>query len=168
MRKLFGILIALITTSAYSTTAEWNISEVTRYDNKVVGYIYHSSAVGTRIGTTTERSVTGLRLVCSAKEYIDSPIVVLFWNGMFGNKPKSVEVKVDGKSINADYTWQQENQILYRQVGESTTLIEGLKEGRSITFRWADEDNRKMATTFDLSTFDKNYEKFKSMCSGRL
>lgn len=103
MRKLFGLLALSVSMSAFAQASAWNISEVAGKDKSVVGYIYHSSAVGTQVGAKTEKVVSGLRLVCSTKGYMamkeSEPIIAVFWNGMFGNTPETVLVEIDGKPV---------------------------------------------------------------------
>ena len=122
MRKLFGIISILAATGAQAQALGWNLTEVPAKDKSVAGYIYHSSAVGTQIGTKTEKVVTGLRLVCSTKEYVamreSDPVVAIYWNGMFGNGTQAVNVKVDGRPIQMATPWEQDGPVLFRRIAD--------------------------------------------------
>ncbi len=168
MRKLIGILALIAATNVAAQASTWNISEIKGKDNSVVGYIYHSSAVGTQIRDKTEKVVSGLRLVCSTKSLpaIGSPesIVAVYWNGMFGNTNQKIDVKVDGRSINLATHWDQDNQIVFRKISESAEMIQAMKAGRSITFSWTGTDSVKRNTTFSLRDFNQKFSEFNNSC----
>lgn len=173
MRKLFGLLALSVSMSAFAQASAWNISEVAGKDKSVVGYIYHSSAVGTQVGAKTEKVVSGLRLVCSTKGYMamkeSEPIIAVFWNGMFGNTPETVLVEIDGKPVRlAPSPWDHDNQILFRKISESKELLQGLKTGRSVTFSWTSHDAVKRKTTFSLRDFNSQFSEFNASCKTQI
>lgn len=173
MRKLFGLFAFAIATSVSAQPAAWNIAEVTGKDNSVVGYIYHTSAVGTQVGAKTEKVVSGLRLVCSTKGFMAmkeaDPIIAIFWNGMFGNIPEAVMTEVDGKAIRlVPSPWEHDGQILYRKTSESRELIQALKTGRTVTFQWTSQDATKRKTTFSLQGFNSQFSEFTASCKTQI
>lgn len=171
MRKLFGIISILAATGAQAQALAWNLSEVPAKDKSVAGYIYHSSAVGTQVGTKTEKAVTGLRLVCSTKEYVamreSDPIIAIYWNGMFGNGTQMVGVKVDGKTIQMSTPWEQDGPVLFRRIADSKELMQGLRTGRSVSFEW-ESDSTKRTTIISLKDFNTGFSEFKTSCKAQI
>lgn len=168
MRKLIGILALVAASNVAAQATAWNISEIKGKDNSVVGYIYHSSAVGTQIKDKTEKVVSGLRLVCSTKSAVamgsSESIIAIYWNGMFGNTNQKIDVKVDGKAVNLTTSWDQDNQIVFRKISESTEMIQAMKTGRNITFSWTGTDSAKRITTVSLHNFNQKFSEFNNSC----
>lgn len=167
MRKLFGILSILVTVGAQAQVQAhaWNLSEVRGKELTVVGYIYHSSAVGTQIGTKATKAITGLRLVCSTKS--NEAAIAIYWNGMFGNTQQTVDVKIDGRKISQTIPWQQDGPILFKDLFIEKELIQGLKTGRNINFEWV-QGSVKRVTTISLQDFNQNFGDFKNSCNIQL
>lgn len=167
VRKLFGILALVAATNVSAQVAAWNISEIKGKDNSVVGYIYHTSAVGTQVRNKPEKIVSGLRLVCSTKTWTSNEsdsIIAVYWNGMFGNTNQKVDVKVDGRTIALPSNWDQDNQIVFRKISESAELVQALKTGRNVTFSWDGTDSTKRVTTFSLRDFNQKFSEFNNSC----
>jgi hypothetical protein len=168
VRKLFGILALVAASNAVAQTAAWNISEIKGKDNSVVGYIYHSSAVGTQVKDKTEKVVSGLRLVCSTKGWTAmgdaDPIIAIYWNGMFGNTNQKIDVKVDGRPVTLTTHWDQDNQIVFRKISESAELIHAMKTGRNVTFSWTGTDTARRTTTISLRDFNQKFGEFNNSC----
>lgn len=170
MRKLFVLIAAFISMSAAAQTTTWNISEVSGKNAEILGYIYHTSTVGTQIGAKTKKVISGLRLVCSTKGYsamaTSEPIVAIFWQGMFGNTPTAVSAEVDKKPIRLVPTlWDHDGQILYRNFSDSAELIQALKTGRNVTFSWEGNDSVKRKTVFSLRDFNSQLSEFNALCN---
>ena len=167
MRKLFGIISILAVASAPAQALEWTLSEISAKEKTVAGYIYHSSAVGTQTGTKTEKSVTGLRLVCSTREYVamreSDPIIAIYWNGMFGNGSHTVTVKVDGRAVQMVTSWEQDGPVLFRKIADSKELMQGLLTGRSVRLEW-ESASVKRVTVISLKGFNTGFNEFKTSC----
>ncbi len=115
----------------------------------------------------TEKVVSGLRLVCSTKTLPamgSESIIAVYWNGMFGNTNQKIDVKVDGKSIHLTTPWDQDNQIVFRKISESTEMIQAMKTGRNITFNWVGTDSAKRITTISLRDFNQRFGEFNNSC----
>jgi hypothetical protein len=166
VRKLFGIVSILVAGSVQAQALGWNVSEVLGKDKTPVGYIYHSSAVGTQVGTKTEKVITGLRLVCSIKSS-EGPAIALYWNGMFGNTPQSVDVKVDGRKIAQSTPWDQDGPLLFRKIADSQELMQGLKTGRAVSFEWT-QSGVKRTTVISLKDFNSGFGEFKTSCKTQI
>ena len=167
VRNLFGIILIFISFKAYSLPLSWNLSEVEIGSKNIIGYIYHSSTVGTQIGTKKEKVITGLRFVCSTinntSESDSNSIIAVYWDGMFGNNKHIINVKVDGKPVLVSSTWNQDGPLLYRNISESTELIESLTKGKTVSIDWT-VDSIKKATVFSLKDFNSGFNKFKLSC----
>lgn len=132
MKKLVSYAIFLVCCVANAQT--WKMSEVTGKDKSIVGYIYHTSATGTKIGDKQEKAFASLRLVCSTKSNAP-PLVVLYWNGMNGSGNKYPLVQIDGKQVTVQQeVWIQESNILYRTVYSDDQLMKLLKTSSKVTF----------------------------------
>jgi hypothetical protein len=152
-------------------TSDWKLSAVPGYDKVTVGYIYHTSAVGTaQSGTKIEKFVTGLRLVCAESPTPSSgnsqPVIAIFWDRMIGNMAQNVEVSVDGS--NQEIRWDQDGTLLLRSVSESKALIQSMKTGNKISFRWTGTDSIKRTTMFDLRTFRSDLSEFNKVCKTQI
>lgn len=171
VKKLFVLLSAAFTMSAMAQTSDWKLSAVPGYDKNTVGYIYHTSAVGTaQSGTRIEKFVTGLRLVCAetlvSPNGNNQPIIALFWDRMIGSMPQTVEVKVDG-SIQ-EIRWDQDGPLLLRSISESRTLIQSMKTGNKISFQWTGPDSVRRTTLFDLRNFRSDLAEFNKVCKTQI
>lgn len=169
MKKLFvGIMSVLAFTVGAVETHDWKITEVT--ENKaIVGYIYHTGAVGTQIGVKTERFVTGLRFVCSTKAALTpaDPLITIYWNTMIGSIPQYTEIQLDKKPPEVDlstFRWEQDGPLLYRSVYISKSLIKLMKTSNSISFSWLGTDAVRRTTMFDLKTFNAHLGEFSALC----
>jgi len=162
VRKLFGIVAALFATGAMAQASGWNLSEVPAKDKSVAGYIYHSSAVGTQVGATPAKVISGLRLVCSAKGN-DDPVIAIYWNGMFGNTPQNVDIKVDNRKIPQATPWDQDGPILVKKLAGEQELLQALRTGKSVTFEWT-SGSVKRTTIISLKDFNTSYGEFKTSC----
>lgn len=171
MKKVFVLLSAALTLSAIAQTSDWKLTAVPGYDKGTVGYIYHTSAVGTaQSGTRIEKFVTGLRLVC-AESLIspngnNQPVIALFWDRMIGSMPQTVEVKVDNSS--QEIRWDQDGPLLLKPISESKTLIQSMKTGNKISFQWTGPDSIRRTTMFDLRTFRSDLSEFNKVCKTQI
>lgn len=171
VKNLFVLLSAAFAMSAMAQASDWKLTTVPGYDKGTVGYIYHTSAVGTaQTGSKTEKYVTGLRLVCSASDVVldgnKQPVIAIFWDRMIGSMPQNVEVKVDGSS--QEIRWDQDGTLLLRSVSESKALIQSMKTGNKISFQWTASDSVRRTTMFDLRTFRSDLSEFNKVCKTQI
>lgn len=164
MKYIFASLAVCLASVASAQSSNWKIVNVQDSNNNVVGHIYYTESIGRQIGTTPEKVVTGLRLVCSRLG--DDALLILYWQGMFGNTPEDVTITVDGRKIGVGqtYTWKRDGPVLVRTVAESVEITNALKTGRSINFSWKDAGNVQRNTVFDLRTFNSNISTFNASC----
>jgi hypothetical protein len=174
MKNVFACLILFfVSLSAMSQTTEWKIKEVKDRDNSTVGYIYHTSAVGTLIGTRIEKYATGLRLVCSTKNspnFVADPLIAIYWNTMNGIYMRDVEVSVDNKIPDTKLSgqWEADGALLLRTIPDSKNLMQALKTSHTIRLSWVGEDSFKRITVFDLKSFNLRAAEFSSLCKTEL
>jgi hypothetical protein len=167
VRKLFaGLLSVLAMTAGAAETSTWNLVEVQTKDKTVVGYIYHTAAVGTQLNNKKiEKVGAGLRLICSSKGNGES-IITVYWDGMHGNTTQNVEVTVDKKqiAIGAPVRMNQDGPIIYRSLSESRFILQAMKTGQNIQFVWTGTDSINRTVIFNIQEFNSNYAAFASAC----
>lgn len=172
MKKLLVSLVTVFATMAVmAENTDWQVTEVTGHDKSVAGYIYHTGAVGTQVGTKTMKAATSLRLVCSSKvspQRSGDPLIAVYWNTMTGNAPQFPLIQVDKKDIGLPVQWMQDGQLLMRSVYESKELIQALKTGRNISFTWIGTDAVRRTTMFNLRDFNEHLGEFNSSCKTEL
>ena len=167
---LLGIIIACFSATVLAKDGDWHITEVKSTDNVIVGYIYHSSSVGTQSGTETKKMVSSLRLVCTGKppaQGKNDPLIVIFWNTMVGDKTQNIEIIFD-KKINkygTKYIWKQEGPLLIRSIIESKELIQSLKNNKTLYITWTDSRGIRRTTMFDLINFNFRFAEFNKLCN---
>ncbi len=169
MKKLFiSIISALAITAGAAEIPSWKITEVTGNNKIAIGYIYHTSAIGTQVGAKTEKFVTGLRFVCSTKAAAmpADPLITIYWNTMIGNMPQYTEIHLDKKLFEGDpaIRWEQDGPLLYRSMYVSQPLIKSMKTSNSISFSWLGTDAVRRSTMFDLKTFNAHLGEFSALC----
>lgn len=172
MKKLLVSMVAAFATMAVmAENTDWQVTEVAGHDKSIVGYIYHTGAVGTQISAKTEKVATSLRLVCSNKissQRSGDPLIVLFWNTMDGNTPQFIGIKADNRPTDHPLRWEHEGAILMRSAYESKELMQTLKTSRSINFSWHGSDGIQRITTFNLRDFNEHLGEFNSSCKTEL
>jgi hypothetical protein len=150
----------------------WKITEVTGNKERTpVGYIYHTGAVGTQVGSKTEKVVTSLRFVCSTKvsnQRDNDPLIILFWNTMTGNTGQYITSKTSVSPIDHMFRWEQEDSIMMRSVNESKDFIQELKTSKSVKFSWHSKDGTLRTTIFDLRGFNSHLGEFNALCKTEL
>jgi len=163
------LCLSPILSSAQQNSA-WNIVKVPTDDGKVAGYIFHTYAVGTKYGKEQEKSVTGLRLICSATKGNSTPIVSIYWDKEsldYHNQSQDIEISIDDKAIETS-KWVQEGKISYRNLYESGDLIEKMRLGSKISFTWKDTNGLKRSIIFNLKGFGSNLDRFGESCLGKI
>lgn len=164
MKKLaYGILAALLSSTAICQPVTWDISEVKGPKDTIVGYIYYTNATGTQIGAKTEKLFTSLRLVCSTKS-VEPPLMIIKWDTLSGNSVQYVRATVDGKIIPLNDQWFQDESIVYRAITYPDPLVQRLKQGTTVTFTWIDNDAVRRTTAFDLRDMKKGLSDFNTFC----
>lgn len=161
---IFALALTL-TTSAFSQTTNtgWTLSEIKDKEKTTVGFIYHTAAIGTAETKPVQKSVTGLRLVCSTRG--GSPAIAIYWNGTNFSGPESVTTEVDGKPFgNSSQEWRQDTNLTYRELDESRHLLQALRTGRTVKFSWTGKDSVRRATMFSLSGFNSRLSEFSTAC----
>lgn len=170
MRKIIATLFLGISFSAFGQIPNsWSITEVTNAIGDPRGYILHTESIGRQVGILPEKSVTGLRILCSVVT-TESPIIGIYWNSMTGSGPEYIEIKVDGKKIGTGEKtkWDRDSFILYQQLNKSSTLLQAMKTGRTIHFSWESSGSVKRETAFDLRDFNAEFPTFNEKCKNKL
>lgn len=166
---LITIVGLLISINTYSEIPHWKLSEVKGNDRSVVGYVYHTEAVGTQVSQKTEKVVAGLRLVCSTKastQRNNDLIIAIYWDGMFGNLTQSTDVLFNKRMFETGQKlrWDQDGPLLIRYVTDSRTFIQALKVNKDVKISWIGTDNVKRIVMFDLQEFNMNISEFAKLC----
>ena len=164
MKNLFvGLVAALAMSAAMAENTGWKIQRVPeRTNSPAVGYMYETYAIGTQNGPGAKKNVTALRLICSVS--INKPLIAIYWNTMVGDKPQSVEIRANRKTISPRILWEQDGPLLMRSVAESTELIQLLKTSKDINFMWVDTNAVRRTTIFDLKDFNSHLSEFNTYC----
>jgi len=167
MKKFIAALfVTAASFTAYAQNSGWNISDVINKDKMSVGYIYHTYAVGTKMGAKPEKVAAGLRLVCSVKGKSD-PILAVFWNGMLPTSySQTVEISIDGQPVSKD-TWTHDGSLLYMTEPVAHVLIDNMKTGRILNATWTD-NSIQYKVAFDISTFKSKLGEFNQSCKTQL
>jgi hypothetical protein len=168
VKNIVACLFAIcFTSSALSQIGNWRITEVLGRNKNVVGYIYHTEAIGTQVDTKTEKFVTGLRLACSLSH--NNPLITIYWNTMSGNTTQYVQINTE-KNLSSGplLRWDQEDSLLIRTIYESADLIRLLKNSNSITLTWINNGPTRRTTTFDLRDFKSRLSEFNSLCKAQI
>ena len=172
MKNLLALLFSTcLSIAAYAENIGWEIKPEPGEDGTIVGYIYHSGAVGTQVGIKTEKVVTSLRFVCSTKtsaQRDNDPLVVLFWDSMTGVTSQYIVSKASAKPLDHMFRWEQDGPILIRSVNESKDLIQEMRLSKSISFSWHSKDGTLRTTIFDLRTFNSHLAEFNALCKIQL
>src|SRR5271165_6328533 len=115
------------------TPPAWDLVGVKNEKGDVVGYIYHSYAIGTldhlKDNVKSEKNIVGLRLVCS-RVGKSEPLLVFYWNGGDETKHESAVIISVDRTFNPEvtsYIWTHEHSIIYRSLSESGALIDQMK-----------------------------------------
>lgn len=163
MKKIIGLIALCFASLTFAQSADWNLSEVKGKDNMPVGYIYHNYSVGTQTGATTEKVVTGLRLICSISPRA-VPIVAVFWDGTLSTEaPQHLIWSVDGKTV-VTGTWRQEDHIIYRMTSETMALVNALRTGHVAIVSWTGVDAVRRNTAFNVTDFEAHLKDFNTAC----
>jgi hypothetical protein len=163
MKKLLAAIL-ISGTVIVANSATWVLSEVKDSNMQPVGYIYHTSAIGTRAGTKPEKVITGLRFICSLKG--GTPIIGLFIdNGIHIENSISIVSSIDD-SQDKSLSWVVDGNLLYRYVYDSPVLISSIKTGKIIKFRWYANDVTKFTTAFSIAGSD--FTEFNSKCKAQI
>lgn len=160
------LLSIFLASSVNAQSYNWKFVDV-RNNNDIVGHIYHTESIGRQAGATPEKVSTGLRLVCSNKEKdTNEPLLILYWNGMFGNTPADVTIKVDDRQIGVGqtYSWTHDGPVIHRTVRSSGEILRAMKIGRIISFSWVGNNGIQRTAMFDLRTFKQNINSFNTAC----
>ncbi len=151
MRIILTTLLIFLSTTCFAVQPNWRMSPVQGKD-QLAGYIYHTSAVG-RQSDVTKKIFTSLRLICSLKG--GAPIVALYWNsGLYTNEDVIVSITAEGKEVGQPATWTNDNGLLYRNIADSSELMEALGTGKIIKFQWVTNDTTQYMTAFSVSGID--------------
>ena len=167
MKRMFLSITLCLAFGVNAQTPDWRLVPVKDRSNNVVGYIYHTEAIGRQIGTQPEKVQTGLRLVCAKSDDRDDPLIIVYWEGMFGNIPENVTILVDGRKIGVGqtYEWKRDGPVLHRKISESGEILRAIKTGRTISLSWTENRSVQKTTVFDLRTFNSNIGNFNSSCN---
>jgi len=156
------LVLAIASTAFAQTEVPWQLQDV-KIDNKVAGYIYYTSAVGTIDTKPPKKVVTRLGLTCSLTER--SAVIGITWKGSHFVGHEHVTTEVDGNVIGGTSTrWQQGGELTYRYLDESRPLLQALRTGRQVKFQWIGSDSIRRMTIFDLANFNTDFSKFNSDC----
>ena len=171
MKNLLAILFSLcVSVSAFAEDTNWQITEVPNKDNVIVGYIYHSGAVGTQVDTNkkSQKVVTSLRLVCSLKastQRDNDSLFVLYWDTMEGVSGQYIVSKTSGEPTDHNmFRWEQDGPLLIRSMNESRDIIQKMKLSKNMSFMWHSKDGTLRTTMFDLRTFGSHLTEFGTLC----
>lgn len=162
IKSLIAVLSLSFASVSFGQAVEptWNLKEVMDKDKSIVGYVYSTSAIGT---TSNQKSITNLRLICSLKD--SPPIIAIYWKDAVGNGDRYVTAEVDGRTIGyGPRKWERDGNLTYRNLNESTLLLQSLRTGRQVKFTWESISGPKRTTMFTLNGFNTNYSKFISDC----
>lgn len=164
-----SIVCAFFCGFAYSQTHDaWKVVEIKDTDSTVAGYIYHTYAVGRKIiGDKTEKSITGLRMVCTAAGTTD-PIIAIFWDNIQAESSVTPTILFDGKAFTGnEKEWKQDGNLTYRSITESPNFMKAMGESKTIQVSWKNSAGKKYITSFDLSKYSSNLNFFYSQCGNR-
>ena len=143
------LLIAFSCVTAHAAD-NWKLSSVLAND-KPVGYIYHTSSMGTQTNPPS-KSYSGLRLICSLKG--GEPAVALYWkNGMNLREDTRVTVTADNRAATPT-TWGSDSDLLFRNISESRDLLTLIKTSKTIKFQWMVGPSSQYTTAFNVSGID--------------
>ncbi len=166
MKTFIGLVLALASTVAFAQSAEWKLSEIKDKGNTPVGYIFHSYAVGTEVGNgkVGNKTVTGLRLICSVKGPA-APTIAVYWDAPMSQESSQVLMwVVDSKTVRSSVEWKQDGKILYSSFTDSPELISALKSGKNISTRWTDKYGVQRSAAYNLDGFNAHLNEFNSAC----
>lgn len=150
--------------------ADWKLTAVQNADNKTVGFIYHTNAIGTQFGPKIEKIITGLRFICASDDFIpeknSNPVVALYWNTMIGNTSQTINITIDNKQVwtGREIKWDHDGPLLLRTITESKDLIQLMKSGHNIRFQWIGDDTINRVTEFNLRNFRSGLNEFNTVC----
>lgn len=170
MRKLLLSVSLLCATSAMAQSeSDWAVTNVrTKSDpTVVVGYIMYTNVIGTQKSTVEKKVLSSLRLVCSGttKNKENDPVIVLYWNSMYGSTPQSVNITADGKKLpGSPVMWTQDGSSLLMSVSSAPALIQSMKTGERIKFEWTSSDSVNRTVVFSTRTFKHRLNEFNRVC----
>lgn len=154
------IAIVLITFSCI-VNAKWDMSSVYGKDQPL-GYIYHTSSVGTQGNSQTQKVLTSLRFVCSAKT--NDVILTIVWSGINLNESVFVRTTIDNRLVN-ESEWAGDEVLIYKNISDVDDIIRQMKMGKTIKFVWVYK-SVSYVTAFQLAGLDLG--DFNSKCKTQL
>lgn len=144
---LLFIAFSCVTANA---AENWKLTSVLA-NNKPVGYVYHTSSLGTQTNPPS-KSYSGLRFICSLKG--GEPVVALYWNsGMILREDVQVTVTADNRPINPA-TWGSDGDLLFRNISESHELLALIKTSKIVKFQWTTGLASQYTTAFNVAGID--------------
>ncbi len=163
MKAILFAIALIFGSHAFAQAADppWSLRKVLS-DKTPVGYIYYTAAIGTIDSRPVQKSVTGLRLLCSLTG--GSPVIAIYWNGTNFDGTEYISIEVDGRVISSPQMWRQEQNLTFRNLDESRLLLQELRIGRVVKFSWTGKNGIKRTTMFSLAGFNANLAEFASAC----
>lgn len=170
MKKILVAVASMMAFSVYA--APWTLSAIPDLKKETVGYIYHTSAVGTQVTkSVSKKVVAGLRMICTAPNLVRpgdayAPLIAIFWDGLNEINPTSITLQVDrSTSVNMqDTNWLPYNQLLVRNMSNSELLVNSMKSGKTLHASWTGANATTYKVIFDLNGFDDQLDSFKNSC----
>lgn len=154
-------LVVSCTNALAAKNPLWKLKEVS-HNSTVVGYVYHSDAIGTQNVSNNPKVMTSIRFICSVDEM--PPLISIFWDDSNDYRDAIVSVTIDNKLVNLGQTskpWAVDGRLYYRALGESKILLNALKNGKVAKFQWTTGNTTRIAA-FDISNM--NLSEFNSKC----
>lgn len=148
----------------------WNLVPVPDRDNIVVGFIYHTEALGTEKNHGIKKVPTSLRLICSTKleDVKMDPIIAVLWSNLESSTNiRAIGTTIKGNVLSID-TWTQDGDLLYRSAISSDQLMDSMKHSKSVRFSWISQDSTKYDVVFDLKEFKNGLDNFNRVCHSKL
>lgn len=155
--------------AAPSFAAGWELSEIKDTTAESVGYIFHTSAVGTRtILGSSGKYAASIRLICTAPTlyqggYVYNPLIAIFWDKMDEVKEQTPTLEVDKKLI-VGHRWSAMGNLLVREITDTQQLITEMVNGKALRVSWVGSDTSRREAIFDLRGFGKQISKFNEVC----
>lgn len=140
----------------------WQLVSITHAETgQELGLIYHVYATGTVTkGKEITKVTGGLRLVCSSVTK-ESPLLVIYWQDMQGSGVHQVVLRNGSREETS--AWTQDDNVLYRKISDSKTIMNIISTSSIVQFEWKNEDTVYLIT-FDMKDFNRQIKTFNDRC----